>query len=316
MDIKRSLVIPVYNGEKTITMLVDKLIEILGKQGVEIILVNDGSRDNSHGACLALAGKYKGSVMYLELSKNFGEHNAVMAGLNHVTGDNVVIMDDDFQNPPEEVPILFDKALAGSLDVVYVQYDEKKHSWARNLGSRFNHFVANLVMDKPKDLYLSSFKCVSRFVAGEIIKYRGPFPYIDGLILRCTNNIGRVKVRHEDRYSGGSGYTLRKLFLLWLNMFVNFSINPLRISTFLGIFLSVLGVVFSGVVITEKIKNPGLVVGYPSLIIAIMVFSGIQLLTLGLLGEYIGRLFLYNNQTPQYVVRGLHGERDGNTGIR
>jgi undecaprenyl-phosphate 4-deoxy-4-formamido-L-arabinose transferase len=316
MKNKRSIIIPVYNSEKTIIMLVDKLIEILGREGLEIVLVNDGSVDNSHRACLDLAGKYKGVVLYLELSKNFGEHNAVMAGLNYVTGDHAVIMDDDLQNPPEEVPCLFDKALAEGLDVVYVYYDGKKHLWFRNLGSRFNHFVANLVLDKPKDLYLSSFKCVSRFVVGEIIKYRGPFPYIDGLVLRSTTNIGRVKVIHKGRYSGGSGYTLRKLFVLWLNMFVNFSINPLRISTFLGIFLSGLGMIFSVLIIIEKMRNPALVVGYSSLIIAVMVFSGIQLLTLGLLGEYLGRLFLYNNQTPQFVVRGVHGERDGETGIR
>lgn len=301
-----SLVIPVYNGASTIGRLVEKLIATLGLKNIQIILVNDGSQDSSHEVCRKLALRYPDIIIYINLSKNFGEHNAVMAGLNYADGDYVVVMDDDFQNPPEEVPRLVNEAASKQYDIVYTYYEKKQHTWFRNIGSRFNEWVANFMLDKPRGLYLSSFKCLSKFVVKEIVKYKGPFPYIDGLALRCTRNIGKIKAQHERRKEGRSGYTLRKLINLWLNMFVNFSISPLRLSTLLGITFSCLGVVISIYTIIEKFLHPEVPVGWPSLIIAIMVFSGVQLLILGLLGEYLGRLFLGNNQTPQFVIREVY----------
>lgn len=301
-----SVVIPVYNGANTIIGMVEELITILGTRNTQIILINDGSKDNSHERCREIVSKYQDVVTYVNLSRNFGEHNAVIAGLNYADGDYVVIMDDDSQNPPEEVPRLFKEAKDKQYDIVYTYYEKKQHNWFRNIGSRFNERVANFVLHKPKGLYLSSFKCLSRFVVQEIIRYKGPFPYIDGLALRATGNIGKIKVQHKKREKGYSGYTLKKLVNLWLNMFVNFSILPLRLSTFLGFFFSLLGGIISIYTVIEKFLHPDIPVGWPFLIIAIMIFSGVQLLILGLLGEYLGRLFLSNNQTPQFVIREIY----------
>lgn len=305
-----SVVIPVWNGANTVGRLVEKLISIFGLNNFQIVLVNDGSRDNSHEACFGLVEEYPLVVTYINLSKNFGEHNAVMAGLNYANGDYIVIMDDDFQNPPEEVPRLFNEAMDKQYDVVYTYYKEKKHHWFRNTGSKFNNLVANFMLQKPKDLYLSSFKCLSKFTVGEIIKYKGPFPYIDGLALRCTKNIGKIEVHHVRRQEGHSGYTFRKLVRLWLNMFVNFSIMPLRVSSLLGLAFSCIGIFFSISIVIEKLRHPDIPIGWSSLIIVVMVFSGAQLITLGILGEYLGRLFLSDNQTPQFIVRDVYkGER-------
>lgn len=300
---KLSIVIPVYNAAKTIFRLTDELIRNLKGYDLEIVLVNDGSKDSSHEACLSVFNKYKDIVKYLCLARNFGEHNAVMAGLNNVTGDYAVIIDDDFQNPPQEIQKLVEKAVSGSFDVVYSFYDRKCHSLFRNLGSRFNNFIANFLLDKPKDLYLSSFKCLNKFTIQEIVKYKGPFPYIDGLVFRSTQNIGKVLVKHSGREEGQSGYTIRKLVKLWLNMFINFSIFPLRVSVLLGFIFLILGLIFMISIIAERMVNPAMPIGITTVLVAILVFGGIQLLMLGLIGEYLGKLFLTDNQTPQYSIR-------------
>jgi undecaprenyl-phosphate 4-deoxy-4-formamido-L-arabinose transferase len=300
---KISVIIPIYEGAKNIARLVDDLVNNLGGNGLEIVLVNDGSRDNSHQVCISIFEKYKNIVKYISLARNFGEHNAVLAGLNNVTGDYAVIIDDDFQNLPEEIPKLMNEAVTGKYDVVYGYYEKKYHHWFRNLGSQFNNFIANCLLNKPRDLYLSSFKCLNRFIIQEVIKYKGPFPYIDGLILRSTQNIGKTLVQHAKRKTGKSGYTLRKLIGLWLNMFTNFSIYPLRVSAFLGFFFLILGVISSICIIVEKFINPDIPVGAASILVAILIFGGIQLSILGLIGEYLGKLFLTNNQAPQYVIR-------------
>ena len=300
---KISIVIPVYNGEKTIEGLTAQLIKNFDQSGLEIILVNDGSKDNSHEVCISLHNKHAGIVKYIRLARNFGEHNAVMAGLNNARGDYAVIIDDDFQNPPEEINKLIDKAISGNHDVVYSYYERKYHSFFRNLGSSFNNIIANILLNKPRDLYLSSFKCVNRFMIQEITKYKGPFPYIDGLILRSTGSIGRVLVRHANRKGGRSGYTIRRLVRLWLNMFINFSVLPLRVSALLGFVFLCFGIIASAYIVIERIINPAVPVGITTVLVAILVFGGIELLILGLIGEYLGKLFLADNQTPQYVIR-------------
>ena len=298
-----SIVIPVYNGAETIGPLVDRLIQILDRDELQIVLVNDGSPDHSGGVCRLLQERYPAHVVYVELARNFGEHNAVMAGLRHATGSHVVIMDDDFQNPPEEVRRLVLHAARHDYDVVYTRYDRKRHHWFRNLGSRFNDLAATVLLDKPPGLYLSSFKCLNRFTVREVLKYGGPYPYIDGLILRCTRRIGVLQVRHDPRTVGRSNYTLRKLLSLWLNMFVNFSVLPLRVSTFAGFVASLLGVLLGVATTIEWLLRPGTPVGWASIVVTLLTFSGVQLMMLGVLGEYLGRLFLSENQTPQFVVR-------------
>jgi undecaprenyl-phosphate 4-deoxy-4-formamido-L-arabinose transferase len=298
-----SIVIPVYNGAASIGPLVTRLIDMLGTNALQIVLVNDSSLDNSDEVCRSLYRRFSETITYVKLAKNFGEHNAVMAGLQHARGDYAVIMDDDFQNPPEEVTRLIEHAYGHGYDIVYTYSPHKRHHRLRNLGSLVNDRIANFMLGKPRDLYLSSFKCLSRFTVDEILKYPGPFPYVDGLALRCTRNIGKLEVRHEPRREGRSNYTFRKLAHLWLNMFLNFSVMPLRVSTLTGLAFSAVGFLMGAWVFVEKMVFPDVAVGWPSVIVAIVLFSGVQLVMLGLLGEYLGRLFLSSNQTPQYVVR-------------
>lgn len=303
-----SIIIPVYNAEKSVGPLVDSILEKFKGQGtLQIVLVNDGSQDGSDAVCSTLAETLPGTVTYLRLSKNFGEHNAVIAGLRHSLGAHVVIMDDDGQNTPADALRLFEAARAGGYDLVYSVYPKKEHSPLRNLGSRFNGMVANWMISKPRDLYLSSFKCMSRWLTDEVLRYHGPFPYIDGLALRCTRNIGQVEVAHQKRAHGRSGYTLRKLVRLWLNMFVNFSLTPLRASIFLGLALLALAAVFIAAIMVEWLSGRPIPRGWPSLAIITMLFSGTQLFMLGVIGEYLGRLFLAANETPQASVREIKG---------
>ncbi len=299
-----SVVIPVYNSERTIARLGEALIQGLSPvYDLELILVNDCSSDRSEEVCKSLFEKHPEYVRFFSLSKNVGEHNSVMAGLNHALGDYVVIMDDDFQNPIQSVHQLLNYALNHDCDVTYSFYSRKKHSFLRNLGSRFNGLVANVMLKKPKDLYLSSFKVLNRFLVEEIIKYQLPFPYVDGLILRTTDKIGKVEVEHQERREGKSGYTLTKLARLWLNMFTNFSILPLRISFLFGFLLSLIGSIFGVVILVEKLTNPDIPLGYTSLILIVLLFSGIQLMSLGIIGEYLGRIFLSLNRKPQFSIR-------------
>ena len=298
-----SIVIPVYKGEKTVAPLVAELERVLGgKHTLEIILVNDASPDNSLDVCLTAQKNAKCRVTVLDLARNFGEHNAVMAGLHRATGEYVVIMDDDFQNPPSEVPKLIAKAAEG-YDVVFSKYETKQHAWWRNLGSRFNNAIATHMLRKPSDLYLSSFKVISRFTVAQILSYNGPYPYIDGLILRVTRRIGVVDIAHAERAVGTSSYTMVKLVRLWLNMFTSFSLLPLRIATFLGALFSLLGLIFGIVVVIEWWKNPELPVGWASVAFLLVIFSGVQLLVMGMVGEYVGRIFMLKNSTPQFIVR-------------
>lgn len=300
-----SVVIPTYNGHATLGELVDLLVEKAGVLfPIEIVVVNDGSLDETENVCLSLHKKYSTKVRLFSLGRNVGEHNAVMAGLNQARGDYAVIMDDDFQNPVDEVLKLIKYALDHTeFDVVYTYYAEKKHSLFRNLGSRFNDKVANIMLQKPKDLYLSSFKIINRFVVDQITRYEFPFTYVDGLILQTTNKIGRIEVLHSERQAGRSTYTPLRLLSLWSNMFTNFSIIPLRFSIIFGFILTVIACVFGIEIVIEKLLNPDVPQGYSSLIVAVLFFSSVQLISVGILGEYIGRIFLSQNKKPQFVIR-------------
>lgn len=312
---KLSVLIPLYNSETTIAPLVDEVVTTLTPafDALEVVLINDGSRDETHARACQLVERYPSMVRYIQLARNFGEHNAVMCGLHYVTGDFAAIIDDDFQNPPEEILALVEKLCEG-FDVVYSYYEVKQHSWFRNLGSRFNDWCATVFIGKPKGLYLSSFKVMNAFLVHTVIQYPGPYPYIDGIILRSTTRIGRQLCRHVKRSTGRSSYTLGKLIALWLNMFTGFSVVPLRIASFVGLFFSGLALVLivwfavvriiGGVFIHQHIPA-----GWASLIIAVTFFAGLQLSVLGLIGEYVGRLFLTVNRLPQFVVRQVFEQR-------
>jgi undecaprenyl-phosphate 4-deoxy-4-formamido-L-arabinose transferase len=297
-----SVVIPVYNGATSVGLLVEALQSLDVPGGLEIVLVNDCSPDDSLAVCRDLLARAAVPMTLVDLSRNFGEHNAVMAGLRHTQGAHVITMDDDLQNPPEEVLRLLAAAQQGDHDVVYTYYAEKRHALWRNLGSRFTNRVADYVLEKPRGLYLSSFRCMSAFVVREIAAYDGPFPYIDGLILQVTQKIGRLEVRHLPRSHGASNYTLRRLVRLWLNMFVNFSVMPLRLSTFVGFGLSLCGLIGVLWVVAEALLSDT-PPGWASLAAAVLLLSGVQLVMLGLIGEYLGRLYLTANRKPQSIVR-------------
>ncbi|HAH22370.1 MAG TPA: glycosyltransferase [Prolixibacteraceae bacterium] len=302
--LKTSIVIPVYNGAHSIGRLVDELITRLSPVfRIEIVLVNDCSPDNSEEVCIGITKKHPDFVSFYSLAMNVGEHNAVMAGLNKATGDYAIIVDDDFQNPVSEVEKVISYMISHDYDVVYTWYKQKKHSWFRNLGSRFNDKVANMMLKKPRNLYLSSFKIINRFLIDEVIKYNLPYPYIDGLILRTTSNIGKIEVSHNIREEGKSNYTLSKLVSLWMNMFTNFSILPLRLSILAGFIFSIIGFLIGIDAIIEKIYNPQVPLGYTFLVVVISIYAGVQLIAIGMVGEYLGRLFMSQNKKPQYSIR-------------
>src|SRR5712692_3633238 len=299
-----TIVIPVYNGATSVGELVAALEELTIDGGHEIVLVNDGSPDDSLAVCRNLVERARVPITLIDLARNYGEHNAVMAGLRHARGAHIITMDDDLQNPPEEVQRLLAFAQETGREVIYTYFDDKQHSFWRNLGSSFTNRVADFVLDKPKGLYLSSFRCISAFVVREITRYEGPFPYVDGLILQVTHDIDRLLVRHLARAVGHSNYTVRRLLRLWMNMFVNFSVMPLRISTITGFVFSVLGAIGGAMTVAEALFS-GTPPGWASLFAAVLVLSGVQLMILGIIGEYLGRLYLTANGKPQSVVKGV-----------
>jgi len=297
-----SIVVPVYNGAATIGLLVEALSALEVPGGLEIVLVNDGSPDDSGTVCRRLLETATVPLTYVEHARNYGEHNAVMTGLRHARGRFVITMDDDLQNPPEEVVRLFLHARDGGYDVVYTRYAAKQHEAWRNLGSRFANRVADLLLDKPRGLYLSSFRCMSRLVVDGVTRYEGPFPYVDGLIMQVTQRIGSLEVEHLPRAAGRSNYTLRRLVRLWLNLAVNFSLLPLRLAVFAGVAMAALGALGALYVIWHAVsgEQPQ---GWASTMVVILLVSGVQFVILGILGEYLGRTFMTGNRRPQGIVR-------------
>jgi undecaprenyl-phosphate 4-deoxy-4-formamido-L-arabinose transferase len=309
-----SVVVPVYNGASSVPVLVEALSRLEVPGGLEIVLINDCSPDNSLQVCRELCRRNDVALTVVNLARNFGEHNAVMAGLHHARGAHIITMDDDLQNPPEEVLNLWRHTRDNDYDVVYTYYSVKKHSYIRNLGSRLTNWCADHLLDKPKGLYLSSFRCMNFFTAKAVLDHTGPFPYIDGLIMQITQNIGRIEVVHSARDHGESNYNVSRLMRLFLSMFLNFSVIPLRVATFFGTCMATLGVLGFLIVLIEAF-SVGTPAGWASLMAATLLLAGVQLMMLGLLGEYLGRVFLTINLKPQFVVRDVErnqqAERQG-----
>ncbi len=309
MKLALSFVIPLYHSAETIGPLVKRIEALTIEGGHEIVLVNDGSRDGTAEACRRLVAEAKVPIIYVEHARNYGEHNAVLSGWRQARGEHIVNLDDDGQNPPDEAVRMWAHAKTTGLDVVFGHYAVKQHSAWRNLGSWFTNRMTDWALEKPPGFYLSSFRCVTAFVAKEVAVNTGPLPYVDGLILQVTQRIGSLEVRHDERQAGASGYTLRRLVRLWLSAWINFSVLPLRLATGLGLLLAALGLIVFGVVAWLWWRDSGPSYGWGSLMAALLVFSGTQLVLLGLIGEYIGRMFLAVNQRPQSVVRKV--ERGG-----
>ncbi len=300
-----SVVIPCYKSSATIRKVVEETMEQFGKMNrgdVEFVLVDDCSPDD--GATVrelrSLVKEYP-NVRVVELAKNGGQHNASMAGLNYAKGDLIISMDDDGQTSPTQLPKLLDEIEKG-YDIVYGYYPHKQHSGMRNLGSRFNQWSTRVLLDKPKDMNTSSFWVIRRFVRDYAIQYRSAYTHLQGVFLRVTRNVSCIPVEHFKREVGQSGYTYKKLIKLWANI-IGFSIVPLRAATLLGNIFAVAGLIGIIAVIIRKIVRPVTAIGWPSMMVSIFFFSGLILMFMGLIGEYIGRIFLGMCNNPQYVVR-------------
>jgi glycosyltransferase involved in cell wall biosynthesis len=298
-----SFVVPMYNAAATIAPLVRDIEQLQIDGGHEIVLVNDGGVDETLAVCRELVRTARVPITVIEHARNFGEHNAVLTGWRHARGAHVINLDDDGQNPPREAVRLWQHAKATGADVVFGHYETKQHSVFRNFGSWLTNRVTDWALDKPPGFYLSSFRCVNAFIAQQVVAYAGPYPYIDGLLLQVTQRIESIVVAHEPRRLGASGYTLRRLLRLWLSAWLNFSLLPLRLATFAGLATAGLGLVAFVVVLWLWFVNRGPAYGFGWLMSAFLVFSGTQLVMLGLIGEYLGRMFLTVNQRPQAVVR-------------
>lgn len=303
---KVSFVIPCYRSEKTLEAVVSEIKEKMAEMKdytYEIILVNDCSPDNTFGVIQKLCAENK-NIIGVNHAKNFGQHAALMAGFSFASGDVVVCLDDDGQTPADEVDKLLNKIEEG-YDVVYAQYDHKQHSSFRNWGSHLNKKMTEVMLGKPKELYVSSYFAARRFVVDEMLNYKGAYPYVIGLVLRTTKNICNVKVNHRERMEGASGYNLRKLLALWMNGFTSFSILPLRFATYCGTTIAFLGFIYALYAIISKFVNPDRLLGWSSLISVMLILGGLILLTLGLIGEYVGRIFISLNNSPQYVIKNI-----------
>lgn len=302
---KLSIVIPVYGSERVLPELVVQLNKVVNTldaicKSYEIIFVCDQSPDNSWHVIQTLALEHP-QVSGILLRMNAGQHNALMAGFAQASGEIIVTMDDDLQHSPADIPLLLNKISQG-YDIAYARFKSRKHASWKIAGSRLNDAVAGYLMKKPKGLYLSPFRAMKAVIRDEVIRYRGPYVYLDGLILSVTRNIATVEVDHHDRYAGDSGYSLRKSISLWLKMATSFSIIPLRVTSVFGVCFSCFGFLLAFALIVQKLTIDRMPDGWSSLIVAILIMGGVQLLAIGMLGEYLGRVLLTLNLRPQYII--------------
>lgn len=298
-----SIVIPCYNSENTIEDVVKMSIEEFKKHGkyeCEIILVNDASTDGTFKKIEECCNCYK-NVIGIDLAINTGQHNAIMAGLSYAHGDLILCMDDDLQTHPSQIFKIVDKMEEG-YDLVFGTYPEIKQNLFRRLGSRFNTATVNFLLGTRRDIKVTSFFCMKKFLKESILHYKNSYTHLRGLLLNATDNIGMVEVEHFKRKIGKSTYTIKKLIRLWSSC-INFSIVPLRFASFMGSITAIVGIILAMVIVIKKLLNPEIAVGWTSTIAVMLVFMGLILLCLGVIGEYIGRIFLAINNSPQYVIR-------------
>lgn len=307
---KISFVIPCYRSARTIEGVVAEIQDTMAaipQYVYEIILVNDCSPDETFEVIKALCVRYN-NITGISLARNFGQHAALMAGLRRAGGDIIVCLDDDGQTPADEVGKLLAGIENGS-DVVYASYENKHHSAFRNFGTWMNDIMTRMMLGKPKELHLTSYFAAKRFVVDSMLRYENSYPYIIGLVLRATRNISNVPVNHRSREVGTSGYTMKKLLGLWFNGFTAFSILPLRIATITGVVFAGAGFIYGIYTVVKKFVNPQVPLGFSSLMAAVVFIGGMLMIMLGLIGEYIGRIYISINNSPQYVVKEEVGNR-------
>ncbi|MBD5523058.1 MAG: glycosyltransferase family 2 protein [Lachnospiraceae bacterium] len=305
-----SFVIPCYRSAQTIGKVVEEIdtaMEKMPEYEHEIVLVNDSSPDDTFEVIRGLCARRK-DICGINLARNFGQHAALMAGFRHIRGEIVVCLDDDGQTPAGEVGKLL-REIEEGYDVVYAKYSHKQHSGFRNFGSKINELMTRIMLGKPKELYLSSYFAARRFVVDEMLRYTNPYPYVIGLVLRSTKNITNVEVSHREREVGTSGYTIGKLLGLWFNGFTAFSIKPLRVATAMGCITACGGFLYGIYTVIKKFVNPNVPIGFSAMMAALVFIGGMIMLMLGLIGEYIGRIYISLNNSPQYVIKECIGER-------
>lgn len=301
---KLSFVIPCYRSENTIETVVQEIRETVATRpgtDYEIVLVNDCSPDNVWQVIKKLVSE-DNHIKGICLAKNFGQHSALMAGYGQATGDYIISLDDDGQTPASESFKLVDKLEEG-YDVVYGYYQHSAQHLFRRFGTWVNKKMAEAIIGQPKTLRTTSFFIMRKFIVDEIVRYPNPFAYISGLVFRATKNLGNVEVQHRRRLEGRSGYTIAGLIGLWINGFTAFSVKPLRAATFIGVICALVGFVAGLYVVYQKFLNPEIPVGYTSMLATLLFVGGMIMLLLGLIGEYVGRIYISINQSPQYVVR-------------
>ena len=301
---KLSFVIPCYGSEHTIEAVVTELKQVLTQHTeyeYELVLVNDHSPDGVWSVISRLA-KSDGRITGINFARNFGQHAALMAGYRVCTGDIVISLDDDGQAPVDEIFLLVDKINEG-YDLVYGEYPEIRQNRFRRFGSWVNGKMTEIMLGKPKGLKITSFYAARRFVIDEMLNYHNAYPYVIGLAIRSTQNIANVTVHQRERAEGSSGYTFRKLLKLWFNGFTAFSEKPLRVATILGVGCALLGFLYGLYVILHKLFNPAVQMGYSSMMAVTLFIGGVLMLLLGIIGEYVGRIYVSLNNAPQYVIR-------------
>ena len=300
-----SFVIPCYGSEKTIEFVVKEIKQAFKDAedyDFEVIAVNDCSPDKVWDVLKALAEKDK-RIKPIHLSKNMNRPGAVMAGLNNVHGDYVCVMDDDGQCPMDRFWDLL-KPLEEGYDVSLADYPERKQSAFKDFGTFVNKKMTEYMLDRPKELQFTNFMILKRYIADEVCKYKNPYPYMTGLVLRITRNICCVKMDERERYTGTSNFTFKKMVSLWMNGLTAFSIKPLRLASVIGTLIAFIGFIYGLVIIGTKIfGTKNILAGYSSMMAIILFTNGIIMLLLGLIGEYLGRIYMCINNSPQYVIK-------------
>lgn len=304
MNQRISIIIPCYKSSETLPTVIESLLKTINSRvdfNYEVILVNDGSPDGGKtwNTIKELSNNNK-VIKGINLAKNFGQHNAMMAGYKSSKGDIIVGMDDDGENDPKYMFQLIEKIQDG-YDCAMGEYDEKKKGF-RNFGTKINNLMAEKLINKPKNITLTSYYACKRFVVDQICEYDNAYPYIAGLLLQATENIATVQIKKENRISGKSNYSLRKLIKLWVSGFTAFSIKPLRVSSTIGFVCAFIGFVLGIVIIIRKLFLD-IMVGWSSIVAIILFIGGLIMLMLGMIGEYIGRIYLSINKSPQFVIK-------------
>jgi undecaprenyl-phosphate 4-deoxy-4-formamido-L-arabinose transferase len=301
-----SFVIPCYRSEHTIEKVIQEIKETVAQRtnyDYEVIAVNDCSPDHVYDVLVRLSAEDP-KIKVINFAKNMGKHAAVLAGYAVVKGEFIVNLDDDYQSPVNKLWQLLDLVEADQCDCATAEYYVKKENWIKRMGSNFNLLMSEMLLDKPKGLRMENLSVLKCFVAKEMIHYKHPYPYLEGLIFQVTNRVLTVKMEQRERSDdNGSGFTLKKSIALVLNGLTAFSVKPLRVASACGVAFSILGFFYGIYIIIRKLIFRNTLLGYSSIMAVMLFSSGLIMMMLGLIGEYLGRIYICINDSPQYVIK-------------